>query len=228
MASQILPMSELFIVDDDTPTRDALSAVFTLAGYRVSVFADAGTFLAVARVRTPSGVLLDLHLPDKSGLDVLKELHAQFYPAPIFIISGDGDVACAVEAVKSGAFDYMLKPFDARAMVTRVGEAIAGFANRHAPINDSHANDSHAVVLEFPGRARLTPREREVLAQIAGGASNKEAGRRLGISPRTIEVHRARIMEKIGARNAADLVRIVLGGGQGSAATLVPELAVSF
>jgi len=223
MASQILPMSELFIVDDDAPTRDALSAVFTLAGYRVSVFADAGTFLAAARARSPSGVLLDLHLPDKSGLDVLKELHAQFYPAPIFIISGDGDVACAVEAVKSGAFDYMLKPFDARAMVARVGEAIAGFANRHAPINDSHA-----VVLEFPGRARLTPREREVLAQIAGGASNKEAGRRLGISPRTIEVHRARIMEKIGARNAADLVRIVLGGGQGSAATLVPELAVSF
>ncbi len=205
------------------PTRDALSAVFTLAGYRVSVFADAGTFLAAARARTPSGVLLDLHLPDKSGLDVLKELQAQIYPAPIFIISGDGDVACAVEAVKSGAFDYMLKPFDARALVTRVAEAIAGFANRHTPINDSHA-----VVLEFPGRARLTPREREVLAQIAGGASNKEAGRRLGISPRTIEVHRARIMEKIGARNAADLVRIVLGGGQASAATLVPELAVSF
>ena len=223
MASQILPTSELFIVDDDAPTRDALSAVFTLAGYRVSVFADAATFLAAARAHTPSGVLLDLHLHDKSGLDVLKELQAQIYPAPIFIISGDGDVACAVEAVKNGAFDYMLKPFDARALVTRVGEAIAGFANRHAPISDGHA-----VVLEFPGRARLTPREREVLAQIAGGASNKEAGRRLGISPRTIEVHRARIMEKIGARNAADLVRIVLGGGQGSAATLVPELAVSF
>lgn len=225
MASQILPTSELFIVDDDAATRDALSAVFTLAGYRVSVFADAETFLAAARARAraPSGVLLDLHLPDKSGLDVLRQLDAQHYPAPIFIISGDGDVACAVEAVKSGAFDYMLKPFDARAMVRRVGEAIAGFANRHTPINDSHA-----AVLEFPGRARLTPREREVLAQIAGGASNKEAGRRLGISPRTIEVHRARIMEKIGARNAADLVRIVLGGGQGSAATMVPELAASF
>ena len=223
MPSQILPTGELFIVDDDAAMRDALSVVFTLAGYRVSVFADAETFLAAARVSQPAGVLLDLHLPDKSGLDVLKELNAQHYSAPIFIISGDGDVACAVEAVKNGAFDYMTKPFDARAIVMRVGNAIAGFAKRNHPIEDGHG-----VVSEFPGRGRLTPREREVLAQIAGGASNKEAGRRLGISPRTIEVHRARIMEKIGARNAADLVRIVLGGGNGSAAAMVPELAASF
>lgn len=219
MASQFLPTSELFIVDDDTATRDALSVVFTLAGYRVNVFADAETFLAAARANPPAGVLLDLHLPDKSGLDVLKELNAQHYPAPIFIISGDGDIAHAVEAVKSGAFDYMLKPFDARAVVTRVGNAIAGFAKRFTPISGSNG-----VVFEFHGQAQLTPREREVLAQIAAGASNKEAGRRLGISPRTIEVHRARIMEKIGARNAADLVRIVLSGGHAPAPATVPEM----
>jgi two-component system response regulator FixJ len=222
MASAILPTSELFIVDDDAATRDTLSGVFGLAGYRVSVFADAETFLAAARSGRPAGVLLDLHLPDKSGLDVLKELDAQHYPAPIFIISGDGDVASAVEAVKSGAFDYMLKPFDARAIVARVGDVIAGFAKRNHPLHDSNG-----IVFEFPGFARLTPREREVLAQIAGGASNKEAGRRLGISPRTIEVHRARIMEKTGARNAADLVRIVLGGSHDSPVAMVPELAVS-
>jgi len=222
MALQILSTSELFIVDDDAATRDTLSAVFGLAGYRVSVFADAGTFLAAARVGRPAGVLLDLHLPDKSGLAVLKELNAQHYPAPIFIISGDADVASAVEAVKSGAFDYILKPFDTRRIVARVSDAIAGFARRNQPVNDGNG-----IVFEFPGRARLTPREREVLAQIAGGASNKEAGRRLGISPRTVEVHRARIMEKIGARNAADLVRIVLGGGIGNAAATMPELAVS-
>lgn len=105
MPSQILPTSDLFIVDDDVTMRDALAGVFTLAGYRVTVFADAERFLASARVNAPAGVLLDLHLPDKSGLAALKELDAQHYPAPIFIISGDGDVACAVEAVKSGAFD---------------------------------------------------------------------------------------------------------------------------
>jgi two-component system response regulator FixJ len=105
MPSQILPTNDLFIVDDDVAMRDALAGVFTLAGYCVSVFADAERFLAAARANAPAGVLLDLHLPDKSGLAALKELDARHYPAPIFIISGDGDVACAVEAVKSGAFD---------------------------------------------------------------------------------------------------------------------------
>jgi two-component system response regulator FixJ len=207
MTSQYFQPSELFVVDDDATTRDALAVVFTLAGYKVSLFAEAASFAAAARARRPAAVLLDLHLPDRSGVEVLREINAQNYPAPIFILSGDGDVACAVEAVKCGAFDYMLKPFDARAIVTRVGNAIATFAKRHAH-NEGHLR-------EFHGQMRLTPREHDVLAQIAAGASNKEAGRRLGISPRTVEVHRARIMEKIGARNAADLVRIVLGGGNG-------------
>lgn len=150
--------------------------------------------------------------PAQSGVAALKELNAQYYPAPIFIVTGDGDVGCAVDAVKSGAFDYLVKPLDARSIVVRVAGAIATFAKRSV-----YANGSNGSWAAFPGQALLTPREREVLAQIAAGASNKEAGRRLGISPRTIEVHRARVMEKIGARNAADLVRIVLSSGNGRA-----------
>ena len=203
--------SDLFIVDDDAMMRDALSVVFTLAGYRVTGFVDGETFLAVANARTPAAVLLDLHLPAKSGLAVLKELDARSYPAPIFIVTGDGDVSSAVEAVKSGAFDYLLKPLDARSIVARVRSAVTAFAKR-----DGGAGN-FGLPIDFPGQSRLTPREREVLTQIAEGASNKEVGRRLGISPRTVEVHRARIMEKIGARNAADLVRIVLSGGDGRA-----------
>jgi len=199
--------SDLFIVDDDAMMRDALSVVFTLAGYRVTGFVDGETFLAVASDRTPAAVLLDLHLPAKSGLVVLRELDARSYPAPIFIVTGDSDVSSAVEAVKSGAFDYLVKPLDASAIVARVS-AITAFARR-----DGSAVGKIGLPADFPGQSLLTPREREVLSQIAEGASNKEVGRRLGISPRTVEVHRARLMEKIGARNAADLVRIVLSGG---------------
>ena len=191
---------DLFILDDDASMRDALSLGFTLAGFRVGLFADAEPFLDAARDAVPAAVLLDLHMPDKSGLAVLKELDAAHYPAPIFMISGDDTIAHAVEAMKNGAYDYVVKPFDMRALVTRVDEAVANFPRRQARTS------------EFPGGASLTPREREVLAELAAGATNKEAGRTLGISPRTIEAHRAHIMEKIGARNAADLVRIALGG----------------
>ena len=130
MALQDLRTNELFVVDDDVMIRDALSIVFTLAGYRVTGFADAETFLAAARNHTPACILLDLHLPDKSGVAALKELNAQNYPAPIFIVTGDGDVGCAVEAVKSGAFDYLVKPFDARSIVIRVAGAISAFRKR--------------------------------------------------------------------------------------------------
>jgi FixJ family two-component response regulator len=198
---------EIFIVDDDPAVRDALSVVLTLENYRVTSFADGVTFLAAARTRTPACIILDVHMPGRSGLDILKDLNAEHYPAPILIISGQGDIPMAVDAVKNGALDFIEKPFDAHTVVTRVGEAIDATDRRRR-----NAGSPDGLAASFPGRDLLTPREREVLGQIASGASNKEAGRLLGISPRTIEVHRARIMEKLGAKNAADLVRIVLSG----------------
>ncbi|QCK86687.1 response regulator transcription factor [Phreatobacter aquaticus] len=195
--------SEIYVVDDDPAVRDALSVVFSIEGFGVTGFADGQAFVTAARGQTPACIILDVHMPDRSGLDILKELNADSYPAPIFIISGQGDIPMAVDAIKHGALDFIEKPFDADTVVSRVREAIASTARRIAA-------PAAPVKSNFPGMDLLTPREREVLGQIAAGASNKEAGRHLGISPRTIEVHRARIMEKLGAKNAADLVRIVL------------------
>jgi len=202
---------EIFVVDDDPAVRETLSIVLSAGGYQVVCFADGAALLAVARTRTPSCILLDVHIPGKSGLDVLKELHGEDYPAPIFIISGQGDIAMAVSAIKNGALDFIEKPFRGNEIVARLNEAIDAYARRQ-----SQNSAAKAESLYFPGREPLTRREREVLERFAAGASNKEAGRELGISPRTIEDHRANIMKKLGARNAADLIRIVLTASRAS------------
>ncbi len=190
----------IYIVDDDPSVRDALTVVFDLEGFEALAFESGDEFLDAIGSGTPGCVLLDVHMPGRSGIDVLKALDMNSFPAPVFVISGQGDIPMAVSAIKLGAVDFIQKPFDADTVVRRVRDAMEAMA-RQARNRDAS---------EFPGSELLTPRERDVLKAITGGASNKEAGRSLGISPRTIEVHRARIMEKLGARNAADLVRIVL------------------
>jgi FixJ family two-component response regulator len=205
MADKPPSRGEIFVVDDDPAVRDTLSIVLSSGGYQVICFADGAALLAVARTRTPACILLDVHIPGKSGLDILKELRGEDYPAPIFIISGQGDIAMAVSAIKNGALDFIEKPFRGNEIVARLNEAIGAYARRQGEGSASKAGSLH-----FPGREPLTRRERDVLEQFTSGASNKEAGRLLGISPRTIEDHRANIMRKLGARNAADLIRIVM------------------
>jgi len=209
MVEKIASRGEIFVVDDDPAVRDTLSMVLSTAGYQVICFADGAALLAVARSRTPAAILLDVHIPGKSGLDILKELHGEDYAAPIFMISGHGDISMAVTAIKNGALDFIEKPFRGSELVTRLEEAIGAYARRQAQFAGSNI-----ATLHFPGREPLTRREREVLEQFTAGASNKEAGRTLGISPRTIEDHRANIMKKLGAKNAADLVRIVMTAQQ--------------
>ena len=198
-------VNRIFIVDDEAPVRDALTEVFQLEGFQVEAFPDGDSFLNALAGSSPDCVLLDVHMPGKSGVEVLSSLNQKQFSVPVFVISGQGDIPTAVNCVKLGAFDFIEKPFDMDTVVQRVNEALSASSTRQ---------QESAAVSErsFPGRENLTPRELEVLNQITDGASNKEAGRILGISPRTIEVHRARIMEKLGAKNAADLVRIVLTG----------------
>jgi len=194
----------VYVVDDDASVRDALSVMLTLEGFQVFGFADGDSLLAAVRQHQPDCVILDVHMPGRSGLDILKELHQRQNAVPLFIISGQGDIPMAVDAIKNGALDFIEKPFHAETLVTRIREAIAA-ARQKAQVNTGSRLAPH-----FPGRDLLTPREFQVLELIANGASSKEAGRQLGISPRTIEVHRARVMEKLGAKNTIDLVHIVL------------------
>jgi two-component system, LuxR family, response regulator FixJ len=208
MSPRGVSRDEIFIVDDDADICDALSQVFILEGYRVKTFTDGASFLTAARTRSPACVLLDVHMPGKSGLDILREIDARTYPAPIFIMSGHGDIPTAVEAIKSGAHDFIEKRPDVVAIAARVRETIDGWARQR------RQGGGELLSPSFPGCDRLTPRERDVLKQIAAAASNKEAAENLGISRRTVEIHRIHIMQKLGAKNSMDLARIVLSKGR--------------
>jgi two-component system response regulator FixJ len=201
---------EVFIVDDDPTVRDVLSEVFDQAGYKAISFVDGASFIAAARERIPACVILDIYMPGRSGLEILKDIDAANYPAPIFIASGRGDIPSAVEAIKLGAFDFIEKRLDADTLVGRVRDAVEARAQRQ---QNGQQNGSGADFpsLDFPGCDLLTRREREVLALIATSATNKEAALNLGISQRTIEIHRAHIMHKLGAKNSVDLARKVMG-----------------
>jgi two-component system response regulator FixJ len=198
--------SEIYIVDDDAMVRESLSIAFSQAGYQVRAFCEGTSVVAAARVRIPACILIDIYLPGTSGLGILKQLDAASYPAPIFIVSARGDISVAVEAIKNGACDFIEKQTDVASIVTRVGKTIAAWASRQPKDATSEIRWRH-----FFGRPLLSRREIEVLAQIMAGASNKEAAKALGISSRTIETHRQHIMKKLGAKNAVDLVHIVLG-----------------
>src|SRR6201986_2425424 len=145
MTEKVPSRGEIFVVDDDPAVRDTLSMVLSAGGYEVICFADGAALLSVARSRTPSAILLDVHIPGKSGLDVLKELHGEDYPAPIFMISGQGDIAMAVSSIKSGAIDFIEKPFRGNQIVTRVREAIEAYARRQ-----SQNSGSNIATMHFP------------------------------------------------------------------------------
>ena len=196
---------EIFIVDDDADVRHALSAMFAQAGFRARSFIDGNAFLALARNAKPACIILDVYMPGRTGLEILKELAALECRAPIFILSGRGDIPTAIEAIRMGAFDFIEKRWPAEAIVARVSEMLRVFA-RYREETDIFDEE----VFRLGDAELLTRRERDVLKQIMLGASIKEAAAHLRISPRTVEGHRAHIMFKLGARNAADLARIVM------------------
>jgi FixJ family two-component response regulator len=200
--NQSASRGQVFVVDDDPSMRQSLSSVLEEEGYEVICFADGAALLSSARDRIPACIFLEAHLRGKSGIDILKTLRAEGYPAPIFITSGQADIPMAVDAIRSGASDFIEKPVTGSEIVGRVKAAV------EAPAQAS--NPSNIFSLHLPGREPLTRRERDVLVHLVEGASNKEIAQRLSLSSRTVESHRASILRKACVRSAAGLVRLIL------------------
>jgi RNA polymerase sigma factor (sigma-70 family) len=193
----------VYIVDDDAAVRDSLALMLGLAGYATAVYADAESFLAEWRDAWAGCAVTDLRLPGASGIELQAALRRRGSALPVVVITGDGDVPSARAAFRADAVDFLEKPFDDAQLL----EAIeAAFAREEQRI----ARRADAQKLE-----RLTPREREVLERTAQGLHAKEIAAALGISARTVEVHKARVMEKLGVRNVAELVRFAVAGGGG-------------
>lgn len=191
------------ILDPDPRTCEALSVLFRLEGFQTAFSVDVGGFLSAIDRRPADIVIVNQQVGDTDGLTIARTVKAMRAGTPVFVLQNEPDVPLAVEAMKAGAANVVTKPIDTERTLGAVREVLS---------QDVHvgAVEEGRRVVEVRGFSQLTPREREVLQLITDGQSNKEAGRQLGISPRTIEVHRARVMEKLGARNTADLMRIVL------------------
>lgn len=192
---------KVYVVDDDAAVRDGLVLLLESAGFAIDVYASAGDFLADAHA-IPRGacLLLDMRMPDMSGPELQAELARRGIDLPIIFLSAHGDIPTAVQAIKAGAADFLTKPVDGDLLIGRVQAALAmSSADQRRAV----ANRSRCA-----GVAGLTAREREVMRLAVTGHANKEIAQRLGISHRTVEIHRARVMRKTGAANLVELVHL--------------------
>jgi two-component system response regulator FixJ len=195
----------VYVVDDDEAVRDSLSVLLEVNGYTSRAFSSAQEFLAAAPTLRPGCLIADIRMPRMDGLEMQQRLIERALPFPLIVVTGHGDVPLAVRAMKAGALDFIEKPFTAETILDGVKDALARLAEPRA--QDAVASTA-AARLET-----LSPREREVMEGLLAGLPNKSIAYDLGISPRTVEIHRARVMDKMGARSLSELVRMGLAGG---------------
>ncbi|CAA7615739.1 Transcriptional regulatory protein FixJ [Candidatus Terasakiella magnetica] len=194
--------SVVHIVDDDEAIRGSLSMLLDAAGHETATYADAEIFLAQADLTGQGCVVADVRMPGMSGLELLRMLRSRDIDLPLIVITGHGDIAMAVSALKAGAADFIEKPFDDTLFLNSVNDALD---RGRQTFRERRQRASIETRL-----ATLTPREREVMALVVQGLPNKAAAVELAISVRTVEIHRARVMEKMAAESLSELVRMAL------------------
>jgi len=193
----------VFIVDDDPSVRDALGLLLGVHDYRLAVFADADSFLKALKPHWRGCLLLDIRMPGMDGLALQKKLLELGCDLPVVIMTGHGDVDSAREAFRAMAVDFLEKPLDGARLLAAIAEA---FERQRRAADAALSRDQ--IQRRLDG---LTPREREVMARVVAGLHNREIAAELAISPRTVEVHKARMMDKLGVGSVAELVRLSLG-----------------
>jgi len=200
MTPQSKQSPTVFIVDDDAAIRFAMQALMDSVNLNHEIFASADEFLEKVGDQRPGCLVLDIRMPGLGGLELQEELIKRQSTLPIIFITGHGDVPMAVEAMQKGAVDFIQKPFRDQELLDRIREALA---------TDEERRESQKHHAEVSSRLeRLTNREREVFDLVVTGKPNKVIAYELGVSQRTVEIHRARVMEKMQARSLADLVKM--------------------
>ena len=191
----------VFVVDDDEAVRRFLGGLIASVGLRVEAYASAREFLDAFEPGAPGCLLLDIRMPGMSGLELQKELAEREVRLPVIILTGHGDVQVAVHAMKAGAVDFIEKPFNNELLLDRIQKAVAESVEADG-VRVQHDEITSRIKL-------LTPRERQVMDLVVAGETNKGVARRLDISEKTVEIHRAKTMEKMRAKSLADLVKMV-------------------
>ena len=192
----------VFLIDDDLGVRDSLGLLLSLKGFRTQLFATAESFIDAYRVEWPGCVLTDLRMPGMTGLELQSALRERQIDLPVVVLTAHGDVATVRAALKNGAFDFLEKPVEDAMLLEVLQNALRVDRERRA---SATARSAATGRLE-----RLTAREHEVLALLAAGRQNRDIAACLGISPRTVEVHKARIMEKLDCHSLAEVIRLSL------------------
>jgi two-component system, LuxR family, response regulator FixJ len=192
----------VYIVDDDDGMRRALTLLMGTVGYHAVAFARPSEFLAKCDPNQPGCLVLDVRMPEMSGLEVQKHLNRSGSMMPVILVTGHGDIPMAVQAMKDGAYDFLQKPFRDQDLIDRINGALKQDAENRAELQ-KHADLKRRL-------DALTPREREVMALVVDGKANKVIAIDLGLSERTVEIHRANVMDKMGARSVAHLVKMNL------------------